>query len=134
MFLRSLNLCLRGFGRLSWSVAQPAPSWLLERLETGDLFGEISVGACGLVGVSFPVDIVLSTESGVVGLGEADITGPLVLAFLAGWSLEGGESLFLALLAVLVLVMGSSRPLGKRELGGRDHWAGGGVGWLGDTS
>ena len=115
MFLRSLNLCLRGFGRLSWSVAQPAPSLLLERLEIGDLFGEISVGACGLVGVSFPVDIVLSAESGVVGLGkadvvglgEADVAGPLVLAFfLAGWSLEGGESLFLALLPVN-LIMGS---------------------------
>ena len=99
------------------------------------------MGVSELVEVSFPVDMVMSSELGVVGsgkedldgLGEVDIVGPLVLIFfLAGWSLKGGESLFRVL--VLFLVMGSSRPLGRSELGGRDHWAGGGVGWLGDTS
>ena len=89
---------------MSWSFDQPAPFFLLERLAVGDLFGEMTGEAWGSVGVSFPMDIVLSAESGVVGLGEedevgfgeADIMGPLVLAFFAGWSLEGGESLFLS--------------------------------------
>ena len=119
---------------MSWSFDQPAPFFLLERLAVGDLFGEMTGEAWGSVGVSFPMDIVLSAESGVVGLGEedevgfgeADIMGPSVLAFLAGWSLEGGESLFLSLFLVN-LVMGSSRPLGERELGGSDYWAEGGV-------
>ena len=62
-------------------VRPAAPFLLLERLAIGDLFGEMSGEAWGLVGVSFPMDIVLSAESGVVGLGEVDISWPSVLAF-----------------------------------------------------
>ena len=107
-------------------VRPAAPFLLLERLAIGDLFGEMSGEAWGLVGVSFPMDIVLSAESGVVGLGEVDISWPSVLAFLGGLSWGEGENLSLFLLPLL-LVMGGPGPLGGSGLGGGDHWAEGGV-------
>ena len=70
---------------MSWSFDQPAPS-LLMRLTTGDWSGEVAEVEGDLGGVSFTgvfsVEMVLSAELGVVGLGEGGILWPLVLAFL----------------------------------------------------
>ena len=74
------------------------------------------MGACGLVGVSFPVDIVLSAESGVVGLGEADIAGPLVLAFLARWYLGGRRILVPGPFAGILLCHGKLKTTGGERV------------------